>query len=403
MLTAARTTIPRPWWWDGAVAAFYGVIAVLSIVVWPTALIAGLGGPVAWRLAVALVLAALVVLRTRRPVGALSAAVPLVALDVALGSSITAALVLADLLFCSALYGSPTAGQGVRRAAFAVWAGLVVVVLLVSGDAATTVGAALSGSAVLVLPVLWARDVRRPTEEAAAVRREAAQAARIAELDRRAAVTAERARVARDLHDSVAGHLSAIALQSQAALGADAATAAGDALRTRVLGSVRENSVRALDEMRALIDVLRRDAGTDPAAPDGESRRSPARLAELPGLVETARVGGLSVATDLPALQEDHVPAPVGLTAYRIAQEALTNVTRHAPGAEVTLHLVRDASDLVLEVTNTVPAGPPTPPGTGSGVEGMRVRAEAVGGSAVAGPDGDRWRVHARLPLGTPS
>ncbi|WP_328310301.1 sensor histidine kinase [Actinomycetospora sp. NBC_00405] len=401
VLTTVRAAMPRPWWWDGGIAVLYAVVAVLGVLVWPLFVLPpGLPVPPVLRLAVPLVLAALTVLRTRRPVPALLAAVPLVVLDAALGLSLAAALVLADLLYCVALHGSTAASERVRTASFTAFGGLVVLVLLVTGDARTTATTALSASAVLLLPVAWAREVRRPTEEAAATRREAAQAARIAELDRRGAVADERARVARDLHDSVAGHLSAIALQSQAALGADATTPGGSALRDRVLTSVRENSVRALDEMRALIDVLRRDEegdGTD------EARRVPARLADLPELVESARVGGLVVDADLAALDDEAVPAPVGLTVYRIAQEALTNVGRHAPGATVTLALARDDADLVLDVSNTVPAPTVPRPGSGTGVEGMRVRAEAVGGSASAGPDGDRWRVCARLPLGASS
>ncbi|TDQ62388.1 signal transduction histidine kinase [Actinomycetospora succinea] len=393
MLSAIRDQTPRPWWWDGGIAALYATFAVLTTLVWPLGFVTlAAGSPPVLRLGLGLAAAATVVLRTRRPVLALALALPFVAVDVALGPSLATALVLADLLYCVALHGSAGASERVRAAAFAVFAGLVVLVLLTTGDARATVTTALTASAVLLLPVSWGREVRRPTEEAAAARREAAQAARIAELDRRRAVAAERARVARDLHDSVAGHLSAIALQSQAALGADPATPAGGELRDRVLTSVRENSVRALEEMRSLIEVLRDD--TDP---DGEAREAPARLADLPRLVESARVGGLAVTADLDDLGD--APAPTELTVYRIAQEALTNVGRHAPGADVTVRLAREDAELVLEVTNTRPAGAPERRGTGSGLEGMRVRAQAVGGSASAGPDGDRWRVTARLPV----
>ncbi|MEJ2864054.1 sensor histidine kinase [Actinomycetospora flava] len=399
MLTRIRTETPRPWWWDTGIAGVYAALVVLTVVVWPLGFVSLAPAPPGLRLGVGLAAAATVVLRTRRPVLALALAVPCVAVDVAFGPSLAIALILADLLYCVALHGSATASARVRSAAFAVFAALVVAVLLATGDARAVVTTALTASAVLLLPVSWGREVRRPTEEAAAARREAAQAARIAELDRRRAVTAERARVARDLHDSVAGHLSAIALQSQAALGADAATSAGGELRARVLSSVRENSVRALEEMRSLIEVLRRDDD-----PDDDPREAPARLADLPRLVESARVGGLSVTAEIGDL--DGVPAPVGLTVYRIAQEALTNVGRHAPGADVTLRLARDDAALVLEVTNTLPAGTPADPGTGSGVEGMHVRAEAVGGTASAGPDGAdgrAWRVTARLPVGVPA
>lgn len=396
VLSAIRDQTPRPWWWDGGIAALYATFAVLTTVVWPVGLVPLAPAPPALRLGLGLAAAAALVLRTRRPVLALALALPFVVVDAAFGPSLATALILADLLYCVALHGSAAASERVRTAAFAVFGALVIVVVLATGDARATVMTALTTSAVLLLPVFWGREVRRPTEEAAAARREAAQAARIADLDRRRAVTAERARVARDLHDSVAGHLSAIALQSQAALGADPASPAGGELRDRVLGSVRENSVRALDEMRALIEVLRQD-GDVHGDPDGEAREAPARLADLPRLVESARVGGVSVAADLEEVGD--VPRPVELTVYRIAQEALTNVARHAPGADVTVRLAREDAELVLEVTNTLLVGTTASPGTGSGREGMRVRAEAVGGSADAGPDGDRWRVSARLPV----
>lgn len=391
---AIRARAPRPWWWDAGIAAVYAALVVLTVVVWPLGFVAFAPAPPGLRLGIGLAAAALVVLRTRRPTLALALVVPLVAVDTAFGPSLATALILADLLYCVALHGSPAASRSVRSAAFAVFAGLVLLVLLATGDARATVTTALTASAVLLLPVSWGREVRRPTEEAAAARREAAQAARIAELDRRRAVAAERARVARDLHDSVAGHLSAIALQSQAALGADAASAEGGELRDRVLTSVRENSVRALEEMRALIEVLRGDED-----PDGDARETPARIEDLPRLVESARVGGLTVTADLE--DPEDVPAPVGLTVYRIAQEALTNVGRHAPGADVRLRLAREDADVVLEVTNTLTGAAPAP-GSGSGLEGMRVRAEAVGGSASAGRDGERWRVTARVPAGSP-
>ncbi|MCD2187418.1 histidine kinase [Actinomycetospora sp. SF1] len=237
----------------------------------------------------------------------------------------------------------------------------------------------------------WAAEVRRPTQEALARRQAAEQAARIAALDRRAAVADERARIARELHDSVAGHLAAIALQSQAALRTEEPAA-----RERVLGSVRENSVRALEEMRALIGVLRSGESGD----DGPAPTAP-RLADLPALVESARAGGLAVeVTGLPA--GPGVPGPVDLTAYRIVQEALTNVSVHAPGSSVRVAVGREGGDvLLLEVINSLASGAGgSHVGTGSGVEGMRVRAAAVGGELEAGPDDDRWRVVARLPLG---
>lgn len=384
-------TAPHPWWWDGGLAVLCAGAALLTVGWWRVALVTdGVPLPVGVRLAAALVACVPLLWRTRRPGVALLLATPVIAVDLVGGASPVGVLVLADLLYCAVLHGERPVSELTRRAAVVAWLAVSVLFLATIGDLAAVLRSVLSGAALLVLPVMWASEVRRPVEEAAAEREAAAQASRIAELDRHAAVADERVRIARDLHDSVAGHLSAISLQSQAALRAD-----GDdrATRDRVLTAVRENSVRALDEMRAMIEVLR--TADDPAAP----ATGPAvGLVGLAGLVDSARATGLSV-TSTVRTGEPALPPAVDLTAYRIVQEALTNASRHAEGASVEVAVERRGETLVLDVVNDRVPGTPRP-GTGTGVDGMRVRAEAVGGTATAGPEpDDRWRVHAVLPL----
>lgn len=397
-----RDTVPRPWWWDTGIALLVLGIGVASLTVVPVRFAvdvpsAGFGV----RLALVAALALLEVLRTRRPGWALLAAVPLAGADMLAGFSPTAALVLADLLYCAVLHTEARTSGRALRAGPSLWVVALAALAVAGVDMPGLISAALSGAAFLLLPAWWAREVRVPEQQAAAERAAAAEAARAAALDQRAAVADERARIARELHDSVAGHLSAIALQSQAAL----RTHQDDA-RERVLGSVRENSLRALEEMRALIDVLRRPSGSPVGEPGvgedaAEDERTTApRLADLPALVESARAGGLVVDTALSTPAD--VPVSVDLTAYRIVQEALTNVSAHAPGARVRLAVGRDGGDvLLLEIVNTVPGGsaPGAAVGSGSGLDGMRVRATAVGGRLDAGPSDDGWRVAARLPL----
>lgn len=143
---------------------------------------------------------------------------------------------------------------------------------------------------VLAVPVLWGYEVRRHSEQADAERERAEQMRRMGELDRAAAVAAERARMARDLHDVIAGQLSAIAIQSEAALtlpDADPAT-----LR-RVLAAVRRDSVASLSEMRTMIGLLRADGSAD-----AEPRTSPAGLDRLDTLLDAGRANGLRIDVD---------------------------------------------------------------------------------------------------------
>ena len=262
---------------------------------------------------------------------------------------------------------------------------------------------------VLPTPVWWGAGIRHHRERAAAERRRAEGLARVAALDRRAAVAAERARMARDLHDVIAGHLSAIALQSEAVLSATGRDPAGE---RAVMRAVRENSLQALAEMRTMIDLLRDDAaGRAPARQD--DARAP-RLAGMDRLVTSARAAGLRVTVH--GEPPPGLPAAVDAAAYRILQEALTNAVAHAPRAEACVTLAVHGGRLVLDVSNDLARPPalaagrgPVPDGagngtasgtgTGTGVPSMRTRAAEAGGSLTAGAAGGRWHVHAELPV----
>jgi signal transduction histidine kinase len=218
---------------------------------------------------------------------------------------------------------------------------------------------------------------------AAQVERAQAQAPELA----REAVTAERARVARELHDVVAHSVSIIAVQA----GAAEALLDRDAEAARPhLESVRRTAHDALVELRRLVGVLREDEPTYVPQPG---------LERLPELVDDARAAGVAV-----ELVEEGtrpaVPLGVDLAAYRIVQEGLTNVRRHAHGASATVGVRYAPSALELEVANGPGGRANGTAGTGHGLIGMRERARLYGGTLEAGPQADGgFVVRAVLPL----
>lgn len=392
---ADRTPGPR-WARDVAVALVYLGIGLLMVRALPEVQIVWWSGghpgqPVTTVSVLIMAVACLgaVVRRTMPVPGLLLAIAAVLAGPLRVGfTDLATLLVFTDLLYCSVLFTT-------RRTSRAVAAVSGAVVLLTALAALVTDGGRLALISLLnmlllvAVPVLWGTEVRRHRVLAEAERDRAAQTARMAELDREAAVAAERSRMARDLHDIVAGQLSAIALQSEAALHQPDP----DVLR-RVLGTVREGSVSALAEMRTMIGLLRSEPGDEP-------RTAPARLDQLDPLLDAARDRGLhvDVADSRPAGAEP--AAAVELAAYRIVQEGLTNAAKHAPGSSVRLALGHDRDALVVRLDNDLTGTPSAPPGTsgGTGLMGLRERARAVGGRFDAGPADGGWRVRASLPL----
>ncbi len=229
------------------------------------------------------------------------------------------------------------------------------------------------------------------TTEFVRVRRErAAEAARSREEERRRRASDERLRIARELHDVVAHHLSLINVQAGVALHL---LDEGPEHTRPALTAIKGASKDALDELRGVVDVLR---SGEEAAP-----RTPApTLADLGAVVERAAAAGLAVRvrTDGPA---GPLPRPVERAAYRIVQEALTNVVRHAGARSATVDLRYGADALVVQVDDDGP-GTATPgtTGTGNGIAGMQERAAALGGRLEVGPrPGRGFRVRAELPL----
>jgi signal transduction histidine kinase len=298
-------------------------------------------------------------------------------------------LVLGELLYCSVLYTSERLSWTVAGATAAVAGGAALVSLVFDGGRAAVL-VVLNLGLVLAVPVLWGREVRLHRGHTETERERAEQAYRMAELDRAAAVAAERTRMARDLHDVIAGQLSGIAIQSEAAL---TLPDPDPAVLRRVLQSVRRDSVASLAEMRTMIGLLRADG-----AGDGDPRTAPAGLDRLEALLESAGNTGLRIEVDDARGGTADLPAAVDLAAFRIVQESLTNAAKHAPGSRVRLHLDDHDGELVIEIENDLVRGAPAGGGTGTGLLGLYERADAMGGTVSAGPEGRCWRVRAVLP-----
>ncbi|WP_445337919.1 sensor histidine kinase [Clavibacter sp. CFBP 8614] len=209
----------------------------------------------------------------------------------------------------------------------------------------------------------------------------------------RAAVAAERTRMARELHDVAAHHLTALVVQAGAAerlVDLDPERAK-DSLR-----GIRLQGRETLDALRSIVGILRQTSDAEGA--DGVGTVPVPGLADLPGLVAAARAAGTEV--------EERVTGdapPLGpladVTAYRTVQESLANARRHAPGSEVTLTVQAEPTRIALTVENALPAArPATAPGYG--LVGMRERAALVGGRLEAGPTATgTWRVRLELPV----
>jgi signal transduction histidine kinase len=208
-------------------------------------------------------------------------------------------------------------------------------------------------------------------------------AERMAALEERTEQLLERTRIARELHDSI-GHALTVAVVQ-----AGAARAAGDPEFTdRALRAIEETGRAALEDLERVLGVLRE------SQKPGSSRPT---LADADRLLDSARASGARVDAEVTG-PVDTVPGPVSREGYRILQEALTNVLRHAGAvpAQVRVHVTEDR--LVLAIRNPLTAPVPGP-GRGSGLRGIRERAALLGGRARTGPDEGDWQVHVELPL----
>ncbi|MFC3502950.1 sensor histidine kinase [Micromonospora krabiensis] len=285
------------------------------------------------------------------------------------------------LVFVVALYTVVDEGH----LAVAIGLGAASVVTFAAADsyhrtADTGNGATLLHAGWLVAVIAGVTRNRRAYLAEAQARVLAAEQSKDEEARRRA--TEERLRIARELHDTLGHHLSLINVQASAALHRP-----DPARAEQALAAIKQTSKETLRELRATLGILRQDDQTPTAPTPGLSR--------LDELVTTAGRSGLTIHTELAETRP--LPPEVDLAAYRIVQEALTNVTRHADATSAVIR-VRPAGDDVLIEVDDDGTGTPGPPG--NGILGMGERARALGGSLTTGPGPDGgFHVRARLPL----
>jgi signal transduction histidine kinase len=337
--------------------------------------------------------------RRRIPAVVLSAVaagvVALVVMHAALGGSFVAVLCAS---YSAAVYGR-------RRLAIGLATGAVAAVLLIGIPQSFGLGGgvihavpvptilAAAGAALFGLLIRNQFSARNAQLAMMAERAEWATAQR--DQEARRATLAERLRIARELHDIVAHHVSVIVIQAQ---GAQRVAGREPDRAQQAMADVEWTARTALEEMRRMLGLLRSpDDGEDAGSLDVAHG-----VADIAALA--ARITGAGVAVTARTTGEPFaVPEDVGLAVYRIAQEALTNVLKHAGPAHAEVHL-HYGEQLEMTVTDdgrgaaAVLTGT-APPGAGRGTTGMRERVAMLGGSFTAGPQsGGGFRVHAVIP-----
>ena len=359
---------------DGAVAVALTLSAQAEV--WTSLSSANAGGSRPVWSATALALTASLVFRRSVPlltVAIASAASAVEALLTTPSQSLSNAIALVLAAYSVAAYSSA------RRAA--VGAGV-----LLAAMAAQTPDLADWSFAVFLLGGAWAVGLamRRRANAVRALDRRA----RTLERERDEAAAIERVRIARELHDIVSHRVTTMVVQAQAA---ETAVDADPAAVRHALRSIDEGGRAALGELRALLGLLRSDGA--------EAERVPQpRLGELEALVQEARAAGVPVALRVEGAPCTLPPA-LQLTLYRIAQEALTNVTKHALRAPTEVVLRYGDREVELSVCDRGP-GVNGSDGRGHGLIGMRERVAVYGGSLKAGPRaGGGFRLVARLPV----
>jgi signal transduction histidine kinase len=277
-----------------------------------------------------------------------------------------------------------------RAAAGMLVAGTAVVVLFFRVPSIGTAGNVPFALVPLVVVTAVARGLQRRDRSHAALALHASRLAGDQDAWVRDAIVAERARIARELHDVVAHCVSVMVIQAGAAedlLDRDPA-AAGQPLR-----AVQDAGQEAVAELGHMLGLLRGAAAPDTRVPQPG-------VAQLPELVAQVRGAGLPVAYEIEGTPRD-LPPGVDVALYRLAQEALTNVLKHARGARATVLLRYAEAEVALRVQDDG-RGADTGPGPGHGLIGMRERVVLYGGTLAAGPrNGGGFAVDAVIPLGT--
>ena len=372
---------------DGALAFVMAVASVASLVdVSP-----GEGQPDALTYLLAVVGMGAVAWRRRNPLGALVVATAALLTISARGDG-EAGLSWAIVVLFYAV--AAHARRRTRVLAFLVLGAAFAVLLLTSETSGFERGEAVGNGFLFAVVWIVGENVRARRERLAQAEERAAHLEQERDADARQALSSERLRIARELHDVVAHAMSVIAVQS--GMGAHVIDTQPDEAK-KALQAIETTSRSALDELRRMLGVLREEG-------DRGGSLAPAPLAgDVEALIETVRQAGVPVELRWTGLTADVMPPDsVMLNRYRILQEALTNVLKHAGAASVIVTIVERVGETTIEVVDdgrglAATAKPPGTPG-GHGLVGMRERAALFGGSIEAGArPGGGYRVFATL------
>lgn len=366
---------------DGTLAVGVGLLLLLGSVLqgfsWPqAAACAALAVPIGWR--------------RRCPMGVLAA--------VTVGLVVYLALIPDP----SPLFRPPVlialytvAAQGWRRRTLAVAAGIppstVVLVTLFSPEDGSYLGQILEVVSQFGFALAVGEAVRSQRAFIAAMRERAERAEHDREMEARRRVDEERVRIAREVHDVIAHSIATIS--TQASVGVHVGREEPERA-VELLESIKRVSVQALRDLRYALGALREADDHGPTAPTP-------LLEDVAELVQQARDSGLSVTLRMVG-PSTTLPTALQTTSYRVVQEGLTNVMRHADGAQATVLISVGSDDMVVDVTDNGMGRPTATSRLGSrmGLVGLQERASAMGGALRAGPQQDGgFRVHVTLPL----
>ncbi len=373
---------------DGVIAVSVGVLFVIPRVsvapgaddrAWDAlsvALIACVVAPIAWR--------------RRWPTGALAATILANTMVIAVGEPETGlALVGYFLAFSATLHRQDRPLAAIVAVAVGGVA-LQALAGLIDGTIQQVGSTLITDSVALLVAIVISDNVLRRRERVADAESRAVLLTREHELEKRAAITDERTRIARELHDIVAHSVSIIVLQSGAAQRVVHRSPDEGAAALRI---IEQTARSAMTELRSLLDVLRDegDAGSI-ASPQPTLDQLPALIGADPDLDVTFVETGA----------RPEVSAHTALTVYRIVQEAMTNARKHSPGAPVMVNIDYTTRDIVIDVANRAGAQSAIAGGrVGHGLIGVRERIALAGGAMRAGPSDSAggWTLHCTLPV----
>lgn len=311
-----------------------------------------------------------------------------VSLTIALAGTLRDYPMTAATLVALGLVGLATGRAEARlTGSLGVFSGIVLMVSALSTASGEYAIVAIGAFAVGMLPALVGEKFRTERARTRDARELARRVEELRDRDVQRAVAEERLRIARDVHDITGHHISAISLQA-----AGAGRTTPDPVARAAFERIHGLTTEALGQTRRALGVLRREAEPATVAP-------PPRLANVDHLLEPARSAGIDVELRVEG-EERELSETVEMCAYRVLQESLTNVVRHAGARTVRIVIGYGAEALTVAVEDDGEGSGGRPVRAGGGTEGMRERVALVGGELEAGPrEGGGWSVRATLPL----